>query len=181
MHFSTDQMKKLFTFLVPLALFILAVSCTKPSDTSIMNSFEETSEKQATIESQTTVQTFENNLNESTPRAYEDSEVATPAEVRTISGEEAKAMMDQGGVTIVDVRRADEYNAGHIPFAILVPNETIAEEAENALPDKNAVLLIYCRSGRRSKEAAEILVSLGYQNVYDFGGILDWEYEITTE
>lgn len=88
-------------------------------------------------------------------------------------------MIDQGGVTIVDVRRIDEFEQGHIPGAILVPNETILTEATEKLPDQNAVLLIYCRSGRRSAEAAEKLVSLGYRHVYDFGGILDWPYEIT--
>ena len=88
-------------------------------------------------------------------------------------------MMDQGNVTIVDVRRADEYEAGHIPGAILVPNETILSEAATKLPDQNAVLLIYCRSGRRSAEAAQKLLSLGYSHVYDFGGILDWQYDIT--
>lgn len=88
-------------------------------------------------------------------------------------------MMDQGNVTIVDVRRVDEYEAGHIPGAILVPNETILTEAETKLPDKNAVLLIYCRSGRRSAEAAQKLLSLGYSQVYDFGGILNWHYDIT--
>ena len=88
-------------------------------------------------------------------------------------------MMDQGNVTIVDVRRADEYEAGHIPGAILVPNETILSEAATKLPDQNAVLLIYCRSGRRSAEAAQKLLSLGYSQVYDFGGILDWPYDVT--
>ena len=88
-------------------------------------------------------------------------------------------MMDQGNVTIVDVRRVDEYEAGHIPGAILGPNETILTEAETKLPDKNAVLLIYCRSGRRSAEAAQKLLSLGYSQVYDFGGILNWHYDIT--
>ncbi|MBQ7365427.1 MAG: rhodanese-like domain-containing protein [Clostridia bacterium] len=96
--------------------------------------------------------------------------------VQVITPEKAKEMMDQENVIIVDVRRADEYAQGHIEGAILVPNETISEEAATALPDKNAVYLIYCRSGRRSKEAAHKLIALGYTNVYDFGGILSWEY-----
>ena len=96
--------------------------------------------------------------------------------VHVISPEEAKAMMDQGGVIIVDVRRADEYAAGHIEGALLVPNETIQDEAATALPDKDAVYLIYCRSGNRSNVAAHKLIALGYQNVYDFGGILTWDY-----
>ena len=99
--------------------------------------------------------------------------------VHKIDPEEAKTMIDQGNVIIVDVRRSDEFVEGHIPGAILVPNETILTEAATMLPDKNAVILIYCRSGRRSAEAAEKLLSLGYVHVYDFGGILDWPYDIT--
>lgn len=99
--------------------------------------------------------------------------------VHKIDPEEAKTMIDQGNVIIVDVRRSDEFEQGHIPGAILVPNETILTEAATMLPDKNAVILIYCRSGRRSAEAAEKLLSLGYVHVYDFGGILDWPYDIT--
>lgn len=94
-----------------------------------------------------------------------------------ISAKEAKEMIDGGEVTIVDVRTEDEYAETHIPDAILVPNETIGDEAPAALPDKDAVLLVYCRTGVRSKEASDKLVDLGYQNVYDFGGIVDWEYE----
>ena len=97
-----------------------------------------------------------------------------------ITAEEAKKMMDEGGVTIVDVRRADEYAAKHIPGAILVPNESIKEEQPEALPDKDAVLLIHCRTGIRSKDASDKLVAMGYKNVYDFGGINDWTYETET-
>ena len=87
-------------------------------------------------------------------------------------------MMEEGGVTIVDVRRVDEYQEGHIPGAILAPNETILTDAANLLPDKNAILLVYCRSGRRSKIASESLAKLGYTNVKEFGGIIDWPYEV---
>ena len=96
-----------------------------------------------------------------------------------ITAEEAKKMMDAGGVTIVDVRTQEEYDAGHIENAVLVPNESItADAAPAALPDKKAVLLIYCRSGRRSKLAADKLTAQGYENVYDFGGINDWPYDV---
>lgn len=88
-------------------------------------------------------------------------------------------MMEQGNVIIVDVRREDEYQEGHIPGAILVPNESLLSEAPEKLPNQRATLLIYCRSGRRSAEAALKLLSLGYLSVYDFGGIIDWPYEIT--
>lgn len=96
---------------------------------------------------------------------------------RKISPEEAKEMMDNGGVTVVDVRSREEFDEGHIPEAVLVTNETIGSEAPEELPDKDAVLLIYCRSGRRSAQAAEKLSGLGYTNVYDFGGIIDWPYD----
>ena len=98
-------------------------------------------------------------------------------EYHKISSEEAKIMMESGGVTVVDVRRPEEYAEKHIPGAILVSNETIAEKSDEMLPDKEAVLLIYCRTGVRSKQASDKLIKLGYKNVYDFGGIADWQYE----
>ena len=99
------------------------------------------------------------------------------AEYHLLGAEEAKKIMDErNGYLIIDVRRADEYEGEHIPNAINIPNEVIAEQAEEKLKDKDQLLLIYCRSGRRSKEAALKLVDLGYTNVYDFGGILDWTY-----
>lgn len=94
-----------------------------------------------------------------------------------ITSEEAKNMMESGGVTVVDVRRPEEYAEKHIPGAILVSNETIAEKSDEMLPDKDAVLLIYCRTGVRSKQASDKLIELGYKNIYDFGGIIDWQYE----
>lgn len=99
-----------------------------------------------------------------------------------ISQETAKEMMarDDGHV-IVDVRRQDEYAEGHIPGAILVPNESIGTEHPEALPDLDQIILVYCRSGRRSKEAAQKLFDMGYTNVYEFGGIIDWTGEIVTE
>ena len=96
-----------------------------------------------------------------------------------ISGAEAKALMDsESGYVIIDARTQSEYDEGHIPGAILIPEYEIAARAENELPDKNQLILVYCRSGRRSKIAAEELVKLGYTNVKEFGGIIDWEYEI---
>ncbi len=105
-------------------------------------------------------------------------ETLIPAEYRKITPDEAKARMDSGDeVLILDVRTQEEYDAGHIPGAVLLPNETIGSEAPAILPDKGAEILIYCRSGRRSAEAANKLVALGYTGVYDFGGIIDWPYE----
>ena len=96
-----------------------------------------------------------------------------------ISGAEAKALMDsESGYIIIDARTQSEYDEGHIPGAILIPEYEIADRAEKELPDKNQLILVYCRSGRRSKIAAEELVKLGYTNVKEFGGIIDWEYDI---
>ena len=95
-----------------------------------------------------------------------------------ISGAEAKALMDsESGYIIIDARTQEEYDEGHIPGAILIPEYEIADRAETELLDKNQLILVYCRSGRRSKIAAEELVKLGYTNVKEFGGIIDWEYE----
>ncbi|MCR5107362.1 MAG: hypothetical protein K6B28_04290 [Lachnospiraceae bacterium] len=99
-----------------------------------------------------------------------------------ISQDEAKLMMkDDDGHVIVDVRRADEYARGHIPGAILIPNEEIGTEQPKELPDKNQIILVYCRTGRRSKEAARKLADMGYVHVYEFGGIEDWTGEIVTD
>ena len=95
-----------------------------------------------------------------------------------ISGAEAKALMDnERDYIIIDARTQSEYDQGHIPGAIMIPEYEIADRAEKELPDKNQLILVYCRSGRRSKIAGEGLVKLGYTNVKEFGGIIDWEYE----
>ena len=107
---------------------------------------------------------------------------ASSGSYQQITQEEAKAMREeQSDYLIVDVRRPDEFAEGHIAGAINVPNETIGEEAAEALPDKDQYLFIYCRSGRRSKEASQVLADLGYTNVYEFGGIIDWTGEIETD
>ena len=101
---------------------------------------------------------------------------------RQISMDEAVTMMEQEtGYIILDVRRPDEYAAGHIPNAINVANESIDTSEISELPDKNQLIMVYCRSGRRSKEAAEKLVKLGYTNIVEFGGILDWKGETVAD
>jgi len=98
---------------------------------------------------------------------------------RQISVDEAITMMEQeNGYIILDVRRSDEFAEGHIPNAINVANEDIGTDEIPELPDKDQLIMVYCRSGRRSKEAAEKLVKLGYTNIVEFGGILDWKGEI---
>ena len=97
----------------------------------------------------------------------------------SISHQEAKEIIDtENDYIILDVRTVEEYNSGHIPNAILIPNEEIKQKAESILKNKNQLILVYCRSGRRSKQAASVLVSLGYTNIKEFGGIIDWPYEI---
>ena len=96
----------------------------------------------------------------------------------TISAQEAKKRMDSGRpVVIVDVRTKSEYDERHIPNAVLIPNETIGAERPAALPDLNAEILVYCRSGARSRAASQKLANLGYTAIYNFGGIMDWPYE----
>ena len=98
---------------------------------------------------------------------------------RQITMDEAVIMMEQEqGYIILDVRRPDEFAAGHIPNAINVPNESIGTDEIPELPNKNQLIMVYCRSGRRSKEASEKLVKLGYTNIVEFGGILDWKGDI---
>ena len=96
-----------------------------------------------------------------------------------ITAEEAKKLMDsEEGCIILDVRTREEYDQGHIPGAVLIPNTEIEAKAADLLPDKGQLILVYCRSGRRSQLAAEALVELGYTNIKEFGGILDWPYEV---
>ena len=97
----------------------------------------------------------------------------------SISAEEAKSLMDsEKGYIILDVRAQSEYDEGHIPGAILIPNTEIKEKAESVLTDKDQLILVYCRSGRRSKLAAQALAELGYTNIKEFGGIIDWPYDV---
>jgi len=96
----------------------------------------------------------------------------------TITAEKALTIMEESNTFILlDVRTEEEFNDSRIEGAILIPDFEIRERAEEELPDKDVTILIYCRSGRRSASAAETLASLGYTNVYDFGGIIDWPYE----
>jgi len=103
------------------------------------------------------------------------------SDYKKISAKEAKAMMDEGGVIVVDVREQSEYDSGHIENAILMPLGEIDDIAGDIIPNKDSVILVYCRSGNRSATGAEKLISLGYNNVYDFGGIIDWPYGIITD
>lgn len=94
-----------------------------------------------------------------------------------ITPAQAKEMMGKAGVIVVDVRRRDEYAEKHIPGAINIPNESIQGQDPAQLPNKDATILVHCRSGARSAAASQKLTKLGYKNIYDFGGILSWPYE----
>ncbi|MCL2319070.1 MAG: rhodanese-like domain-containing protein [Treponema sp.] len=105
-----------------------------------------------------------------------DSGKAAP---RNISPKEAKAIMDGGKpYTLLDVRTEEEFRGGHIKGALLIPDYEIEALAEKKLPDKNAVLLVYCQSGARSARASRKLAGMGYTNVNNFGGIMNWPYDI---
>ena len=104
------------------------------------------------------------------------------AAYRQITMEDAAAMMEEeADYIILDVRTKEEYASGHIPNAINIPNEVIGSEEILELPDKDQLILVYCRSGNRSKQASKKLANLGYTNVVEFGGIMDWTGEIVTE
>ncbi len=139
-------------------MFVLIISLTLFSSCSGNANTEET--KNATTN--TTANSTNNSL------GYEQ-----------ISGEQAKKLMDtETNYIIIDARTEEEFKEGHIEGAILIPEYEIAERAEKELPDKDQLILVYCRSGRRSKIAAQALADLGYTNVKEFGGIIDWQYEV---
>ena len=108
----------------------------------------------------------------------QDTQTGQEAVYMNITAQQAKEIMDtQEGYIILDTRTQEEYDQGHIPGAILIPYDEVLEKAEDVLKDKDQLLLVYCRSGRRSKLACEDLVKLGYTNIKEFGGIIDWPYE----
>ena len=139
-------------------IFLLIISLTLFSSCSGNANTEETQN--------TTIYTTETSINNSL--TYEQ-----------ISGEEAKHLMDtETDYIIIDARTIEEFSEGHIEGAILIPEYEISQRAEKELPDKEQLILVYCRSGRRSKIAARALADLGYTNVREFGGIIDWKYKI---
>ena len=105
--------------------------------------------------------------------------IETKNSYEQITANQAKELMEkETGYIIIDARTQEEFDEGHIEGAILIPEYEISQRAEKELPDKDGLILVYCRSGRRSKIASQALVDLGYTNVKEFGGIIDWPYEI---
>lgn len=116
----------------------------------------------------------------SQPAPPESSQTPTApaAEYQTITAEQAKAMMaETNDWVLLDVRTDEEFNESHIEGAILIPDFEVPSRIEEEIPDKDALILVYCRTGRRSALAAQEMANMGYTNVYDFGGIVDWPYE----
>lgn len=149
-------MKKYFiTIIVAVMLVIAGCSCSKEAD---------------------------NSANTSTLTSVNEEKKDITAKNKTykqISQEEAKEMMKRDdGHIIVDVRRQDEYDSGHIVGAILIPNESIGTSQPEQLKDLNQIILVYCRTGNRSKQAAQKLADMGYTNVYEFGGINTWDGDV---
>lgn len=151
-----------------------AAQTTSAAETAARTAQETTATTTAAAESttETTIDTF----------VYDEGGMEMLKVYEQIDQETAKELMaEDNGSVIVDVRRQDEYDGGHIPGAILIPNESIENERPAELPDLGQVILVYCRSGRRSKEAAQKLADMGYIRVYEFGGIIDWTGDIVTE
>jgi len=119
-------------------------------------------------------------LNETMETTETTEDVLVPYE--QITAEDAKKLMDtESDYSIVDARTEEEFAEGHIPGAILIPEYEITDRAQSELPDKDQLILVYCRSGRRSKIASQALADLGYTNVKEFGGIIDWPYDVVTD
>jgi rhodanese-related sulfurtransferase len=115
----------------------------------------------------------------STESTKETTQAAIKAVIANISPEEAKKRLDsEEAIIVLDVRTKEEYDGGHIKDSVLIPVDKLKDEAESKLKDKETVIFVYCRSGNRSTTAANILVELGYKNVYNLGGINQWPYEI---
>lgn len=103
-------------------------------------------------------------------------------EYKKIDAQEAKSIIDADkDVIILDVRTEEEYNQGHISNSVLITDANLKDEIEDKIPNKDAKILVYCRSGRRSAASAKLLIEMGYTNVYDFGGIIDWPYDIIVD
>ena len=149
-------MKKYFiTIIVAVMLVLAGCSCSKEADNAVNTSTS-------------------TNVNEE-----KKDMTAKNKTYKQISQEEAKEMMKKDdGHIIVDVRRQDEYDSGHIAGAILIPNESIGTSQPDPLKDLDQIILVYCRTGNRSKQAAQKLADMGYTNVYEFGGINTWDGDV---
>jgi len=170
-------------FRIFACLFVLAIYFMIGGN--VRQTSREESESQASAEDQDSVEK-QDAAGQQDVSGTQDSagrqDASETAVYRKITAEEAKQKMEEATLYIlVDVRSMDEYKQAHIEGAILIPDYEIADSAETQLPDKEALILVYCRSGARSARASEILVGMGYANVYDFGGIMSWPYPTISE
>ncbi len=159
--------KKIVTILFTTLVLLTFSACSKS-----------TTDTSSTTDASTTTATN----GASTTTTSENTTQVDTLTHQTISAVTAKEMIDKDdSIIILDVRTKDEFDEGHIKNALLLPDTEVEDKAQELLPDKDATILIYCRSGRRSALSATKLDELGYTNVYDFGGIIDWPYDIVTE
>lgn len=122
---------------------------------------------------------FSSCSNENVKKNKVKSDLQKEVSFSNISHEEAKKRLDsEKGIIILDVRTRKEYESGHIQSSVLIPVDNLKDDASEKLKDKETPIFVYCRSGNRSVTAANILVNLGYKNVYNLGGINDWPYEV---
>lgn len=118
-----------------------------------------------------------NTSNTKQPANVPSEETVKDSVYMTISPDDAKDLIGKENVILLDVRTREEYEEKRIPGAVLLPVDNISQKAGSVLPDKDSVIIVYCRSGRRSKIASEELIDMGYKTVYDLGGIIDWPYD----
>lgn len=161
-------MKKYFGKMMLILVFALVLAGCQPNKDTNSTSQANTADSKDNVQ-----------VEQKEPSKEETS--SQKGEYQKITAEEAKKMMDEQSVIIVDVRTQTEYQSGHIKDALLIPHDSFDKEPPKELDDKNATILLYCRSGNRSQKAAKKLIELGYTNVYDFGGIGDWPYDIVVD
>lgn len=169
-------MKRAWVYIATIVLMALVTAgCSSAGDTAV--------QPIAAQQPQATQQPEATGEPEATQQAEQQpEETAQSAGVVTLTAADAKARLDsEEGIIIVDVRTQQEYDAQRIPGAILLPVDSIPADAQTVIPDKDGVYFLYCRSGNRSATAAAMLDQMGYRNIVDFGGIIDWPYETVSE
>ena len=169
--------------IILISFAVLLSACSSPDDKAAKddNGVSDTSVSEAEDSNIPVLNNADSTEEQAVSLTTTQAETISTAPYRKITADEAYQMMQNMTVTIVDARTPSEYAKGHIVNAISLPNDAIGDEAPAALPDKDAIVLIYCQTGKRSLDACEKLLNLGYQNIYDFGAISDWEYETTAE
>lgn len=164
-------------FLAAVVLCLLLAGCAVPGGEPETTERQDTDPPVTQTEAVTEAPGTET-IPETAPGTAPETQPEPADPYRQVSPEEAKRIVDtENGYLILDVRTEEEYAEGHIPGAVVIPVEELGERAEKELPDKDRLILVYCRGGVRSKAAAQTLAGLGYTNIVEFGGILSWPYE----